>query len=147
MLDLFVAQLPGNEIVKVPTSPVATIEQLDRAYGTYLEAGYEGQIIRLDGPYENKRSKQLLKRKEFETREFELIAVEPGNGNWAGLAKRIRFRLDDGRECGGGIRGTREQMAELLARPQPKIVTVRYFTPTPDGMPRFPVAIDFDRPD
>lgn len=147
MLDLFVTQLDPAIFVKVPTTSVTTTEQLDRAYGTYLEAGYEGQIIRLDGPYETKRSKLLLKRKEFETKEFPLLAVEEGNGNWAGVAKRVRFQLEDGRECGGGIRGTREQMAELLARPLPKTVTMRFFTRTPDGMPRFPVAIDFDRID
>lgn len=147
MLELFVASLDVNEIVLTPTVPVASAEQLDRAYASYLEAGYEGQIVRLDGPYERKRSKQLLKRKEFETSEFELVAIEEGNGNWAGLAKRVRFKLADGRECGGGIRGTAAEMAELLKRPLPKTVTVRFFTPTPDGMPRFPVAIDFDRPD
>lgn len=147
MLDLFIPSLERPEIVKVPTVPVASLEQLDAAYATYLEDGYEGQIVRLDEPYENKRSKHLLKRKEFLDGEFELTAIEPGNGNWAGLAKRVRFKLADGRECGGGIKGTREQAAELLTRPLPKTVTVRYFTPTPDGMPRFPVAIDFDRPD
>ncbi|KQS75068.1 hypothetical protein ASG32_08195 [Methylobacterium sp. Leaf361] len=146
-LELFVDNLGAPEIVLVPTVEVSGIEQLDTAYGSYLAAGYEGQIIRLDAEYERKRSKNLLKRKEFETAEFPLIAIEEGNGNWAGLAKKVRFRLPDGRECGGGIRGTAEQAKELLARPKPKVVTIRYFTPTLDGMPRFPVAIDFDRPD
>lgn len=146
-LELFVDSLGSPDIVLVPTVEVAGTEQLDTAYGSYLAAGYEGQIVRLDAEYERKRSKNLLKRKEFETAEFELLAIEEGNGNWAGLAKRVRFRLKDGRECGGGIRGTAEQAKELLARPTPKTVTIRYFTPTPDGMPRFPVAIDFDRPD
>ena len=149
-LELFVESLGAKEIVLVPTVEVTSQEQLDRAYATYLEDGYEGQIVRLDGEYERKRSKNLLKRKEFETEEFELVAIEAGNGNWAGLAKRVRFKLADGRECGGGIRGNVEQAKALLARASELVgtsVTVRFFTPTPDGMPRFPVAIDFDRPD
>lgn len=162
ILELFVSTLNVPEIQLVPTTPVATVEQLDRAYGAYLEAGYEGQMVRLDRPYERKRSKTLLKRKEFVTREFELVAIEPGNGNWAGLAKRVTFKLDDGRLCGGGIKGNREQAASLLQRAPDLIgkpVTIRYFVTEPidqDGkvtgpvdknLPRFPVAIDFDRPD
>lgn len=150
ILELFVAGLDAPEIQLVPTTPIASLEQLDRAYGTYLEDGYEGQMVRLDTPYERKRSKGLLKRKEFETAEFELVAIEEGNGNWAGLAKRVRFKLEDGRECGAGIRGSAEHAKALLEQ-APSLtgrpVTIRSFARTPDGMPRFPVAIDFDRPD
>lgn len=150
MLDLFVNDHGDPMIQKVVTTPITSPEQIDAAYASYLEDGYEGQIIRLDAPYEGKRSKNLLKRKEFITDEFELVRIEEGNGNWSGLAKRVVFKIKDGRECGGGIRGNREAMLALLGRAESlvgKQVTVRYFTPTPDGMPRFPVAIDFDRPD
>jgi ATP-dependent DNA ligase len=93
----------------------------------------------------DKRSKSLLKRKEFITAEFKLLRVEEGIGNWAGMAKRVTFELPDGRECGAGVRGTMEEAVDLLRRPKsPRdVVTIRHFTPTPDGMPRFPVAIDF----
>lgn len=150
-LDLFIANFgPESTLRKVTTTPIEDMLQLDIAYGAYLEDGYEGQMVRLDGLYEGKRSKNLLKRKEFLTSEFKLVRIEEGNGNWAGVAKKVVFEIEDGRECGGGIRGTRPQMADLLARAESlvgKQVTVRYFTRTPDGMPRFPVAIDFDRPD
>jgi DNA ligase-1 len=146
-LDMFVINLGAPEIVKVPTVPVLNIEQVDRAYGTYLEQGYEGQMVRINGPYEHKRSKLLLKRKEFETREFKLISIEEGNGNWAGLAKKVVFELEDGRPCGAGIRGNAEAAKRLLEGPKPGIVTIRSFARSPDGVPRFPVAIDFDRPD
>ena len=140
-------------VVPVVTHRVITIEELDVRYGEMLEAGYEGQMVRLDTPYEfDKRSKSLLKRKEFITAEFKLLRIEEGNGNWAGLAKRVVFELPDGRECGAGIRGTQDEMKELLETNGPQncfavhpdaLVTIRHFTPTPDGMPRFPVAIDF----
>jgi len=138
-------------LVFVDTHKVTTAEELDQHYGDFLQAGYEGQMVRLNTMYEfDKRSKSLLKRKEFITAEFKLLRVEEGQGNWAGYAKRVVFQLADGRECGAGIRGTQAQMRQLLsdcsaqAWPAPQsVVTIRHFTPTPDGMPRFPVATDF----
>lgn len=135
-----------HPIIKiVETTPVTTPEALDACYARYTEQGYEGQMIRLDTPYEwDTRSKGLLKRKEFITEEFPLIRIEEGEGNWSGMAKRIVFRLPDGRECGAGMRGDQEFATELLQRlPVPTQVTIRYFNLTPDGVPRFPVATDF----
>ena len=54
-----------------------------------LEAGYEGQMIRKDAPYECKRSKNLLKRKEFITEEFKVVKVVEGQGAWTGYVKRF----------------------------------------------------------
>jgi DNA ligase-1 len=135
-------------IVPVPTRLADDKERLDELYGEYLAVGYEGQMVRLDAPYEfDKRSKHLLKRKEFITAEFPLLRVEEGQGNWAGYAKRIVFKLPDGRECGAGMRGTQDFAKDLLKKASywdhRAKVTVRHFAPTPDGMPRFPVAIDF----
>jgi DNA ligase-1 len=144
--------IKSRAIVDVATHEVTGAEELDMMYGVFLEQGYEGQMVRLDAPYEfDKRSKNLLKRKEFITAEFKLLRIEEGNGNWAGYAKRVVFELPDGRECGAGIRGTQEQMKLLLITGAMELarlgrtpqVTIRHFTPTPDGMPRFPVAVDF----
>ena len=101
-----------------------------------------------DGYYEaGKRSKHLLKRKEFEDGEFPIVRIEEGNGNWAGMAKRITVRLPDGRECGGGIRGSQPVMRDLLAKADILVgrqVTMRYLKQlTPDGMLRHAVAVDF----
>ena len=54
----------------------------------------EGIIIRWgDAPYEFKRSKYLLKLKNFMDAEFEIEDVQPGNSNWEGCAKRIVLKL------------------------------------------------------
>ena len=131
---------PAIELVA--TDKVETEEQLDAIYGQLLEAGYEGQMIRLDAPYEQKRSKNLLKRKTFLSDEFECVAIEQGNGNWSGLAKRVTCRLPDGRTFGAGIKGNATRAAELLNEDH-KVVTVRFFQYSPDGIPRFPVVTDF----
>lgn len=129
----------------VPTVRFMNLEYLDELYGEWLEAGYEGQMVRIDDPYEvGKRSKTLLKRKEFLTAEFPVVGVEEGNGNWAGYAKKFRLTLPDGREFGAGVRGDQAKLKALLNAPTaPDWATVRSFTATPDGVPRFPVVIDW----
>lgn len=128
----------------VPTEQANSSQQLDSLYASYLEQGYEGQMVRLNGPYEaGKRSKLLLKRKEFQDAEFPVVRLEEGNGNWAGYAKRAVLRLPDGREFGAGIKGSQEFTKALLSKPTPKTATIRYFALTPDGIPRFPVAVAF----
>lgn len=135
----------------VPTHTITSQEHLDFRSSDYTSQGYEGQMVRLPGVgYEfDTRSKSLLKRKEFDTNEFKLLKIEEGEGNWAGYAKKIVFDIGDGRACGGGIKGDQVVAKQLLllwragGALTPTHVTVRHFKTTPDGMPRFPVAIDF----
>ena len=101
-------------------------------------------MVRNNEPYECKRSKHLLKRKEFITEEFNVVEVKEGQGNWAGYAKHFELELGDGRTFGSGVRGNQETLKELLHQTeQPTWVTCRYFEKTPDGIPRFPVVIDW----
>ena len=135
-----------NTFVKVVnTDIISHREKLDAIYGEYLEDGYEGQMIRKNTVYEqNKRSKSLIKRKEFLTDEFQVVAVEEGKGNWSGHIKRFILALPGGTQFGAGVRGTQETMATMFkSKEVPSWATLRYFTPTPDGIPRFPVVIDW----
>ena len=130
-------------IVWVQTDSAESEAEVDDLFGGYVEQGYEGGMIRLNAPYEQKRSKTLMKRKDFEDMEFEIVSIEEGQGNWAGYAKRVVFKLEDGRECGSGLAGNQEFARELLERRDEYVggqVTVQYFTRTPDGVPRFPIA-------
>jgi len=133
-----------ESIVVVDTVRVHYENQLDELYGQYLEDGYEGQMIRNDLPYEQKRSKNLLKRKEFLDDEFEIVAVEEGQGNWSGYAKSIRIRLEDGTEQSAGIRGNQETARQYLEEQSEYVggvATVRYQNRTPDNKLRFPVVV------
>ena len=128
----------------VKTDRAESQDELDALYSEYMEQGYEGQMVRNNTAYECKRSANLLKRKEFITEEFAVVEVIEGQGSWAGYAKRFRMMLADGREFGGGVRGSQAQLKELLeAKAQPTWATCRYFELTPDGVPRFPVVIDY----
>ena len=144
-LRRFDLSVEANDAIHiVRTDRCATQEELDELYSEYTEDGYEGQMIRNNTPYENKRSKNLLKRKEFITEEFDVISVLEGAGTWAGYAKHFELKLGDGRTFKSGVRGTQEILKELLEQKEPPTwVTVRYFEKTPDGIPRFPVVIDW----
>ena len=134
----------GPPIVIVPTEECEDQESLDRLYSQYTEDGYEGQMVRNDTPYENKRSKNLLKRKEFITEEFDVVEVLEGSGNWAGYAKHFVLRDYDGYEFKSGVRGNQETLKALLEQEKkPDWVTCRYFERSVDNIPRFPVVIDW----
>ena len=120
-----------------------TTEEIDVMYGEYTTAGYEGQMVRQDTVYENKRSKGLLKRKEFITEEYEVVQVHEGQGNWAGYAKRLTLKMPNGTTFSSGIRGSLAKLKELLDNPNIDWATCRYFELSNDGVPRFPVTIDY----
>lgn len=130
----------------VDTTYVSDQEELDTLYATYLTNRYEGQMVRYNRAYENKRSKHLIKRKEFFDQEYRILDVVEGEGNWAGLAKSLTIELEDGTQASSGIRGNREFAAKLLVNKHLYVgtgyATVRFPNKTPDGKPRFPVAVD-----
>ena len=94
--------------------------------------------------YQKKRSKGLLKRKEFIDMEFPVVRVEEGIGNWAGKVKRVVVKLTDGTTSEAGIKGTMEVLGDLWEREdKPDWVTVRFQEYTPDGKLRFGVVQDW----
>lgn len=137
--------LDNPMIQYVPTEFVSDKETLDSLYAKWLQEGYEGQMVRLNAVYEKgKRSNTLMKRKDFETAEFPVIAVEVGDGNWAGCVKRFIVQLPDNTSGEATPRGTQEQMRALLESGKvPDWATVRYFGYTPAGKLRFGIVTDY----
>jgi DNA ligase-1 len=137
--------LPNHPSIRiVPTELVKTHEDLNRLYSQYVEVGYEGQMVRLDAPYENKRSATLLKRKEFKDDEFLILDIIEGDGNKSGMAASMLLQNSAGQLFNSNIKGNREYLRGLLRDRQTnlgKMCTVKYFNLTPDGIPRFPYVI------
>lgn len=124
------------------TTGVSSVEEVDTQHEKNLEAGYEGTMIRLNDYYVSKRTKSLIKRKEFYDAEYEILEILPGKGNWAGAAKKALCRDKvTGETFESGIRGKREVNKQILEDYHrgivPKEATVRYPNLTPRGVPRF----------
>ena len=132
---------------EVPTALANNRQALDACYDAYLGNGYEGQIVRGDEAYENKRSKFLLKRKEFTDAEYRVLDIEVGNGNRSGTAKHLVCYCDKTKQSfNSNIKGSFDYLKEIYDNRTEYIgkqATIKYFQLTPDGIPRFPYAIAF----
>jgi len=133
-------------IVLVPTEVIETKEGVKNAFQRYISEGFEGLMLRsVFGPYQvGKRSKHLLKYKEFVEDEFEIVGYSEGSGEdrqtviW-------ELKTKDGKVFSARPKGTREQRREWFKHGDDYIgkkVTVIYQELTDDGIPRFPVAKD-----
>jgi len=130
-----------NNIVVVPTFRVESSEDIDNYFRDFVSKGYEGAIIRRDKPYEHKRSKNLLKYKEFQDDEFEILDVNVGKNQT--IAESCTIRLKNGNICNATLSFTDDKCKEILENKNNyigKLATVRYFGYTNDGSLRFPVV-------
>ena len=132
----------------VDTRKAENEESVMEQYGLLVEAGYEGQILRVDAPYENKRSKSLLKHKSFIDEEYQILDIVEGEGNRSGTAGYMVFNTREGKRFKSNVKGTWDETAEMLKSKNELIgkqATIKYFNLTPDGIPRFPYVINIDR--
>ena len=65
-----------------------------------LNNGYEGSILRLDKPYQQKRSYNLQKFKDFNDTEATIVGYEIGKGKREGTLGKFLMQDDDGIEFG-----------------------------------------------
>lgn len=128
----------------VETNLVEHIDDVEILYENYVAAGYEGQMLRVDAPYENKRSNSLLKHKSFIDEEYEIVGVEEGGGNLTGMVGALVFESKQGGKFTASVNGGWEYLKELWKERKSLIgkeATIKYFNITPDGKPRFPKVI------
>jgi DNA ligase-1 len=135
----------SSPLVPVPTDEVSDKEEMIRVFGAYVEAGFEGLMVRNSaGKYVGKRSYDLQKVKLFTDAEFEVVAVEEGRGKMAGHAMfvvktgdktfRVKMmgKLDD-------LKVMYDNREQYLG----KMLTVKYQKLSAEGIPIFPVAVRF----
>lgn len=133
--------------VLVATDQVDNMNDVAGYYEDYIIAGYEGQMLRVDTPYENKRSNSLLKHKSFMDEEYTITGVIEGNGNLAGMVGALEFDCPTATTSSffnASVNGGWEHLKELWKDRKSLIgqtATVKYFNLTPDGIPRFPKVI------
>ncbi len=133
--------LSNGPIRKLETYKASNMEEVNSFYDQFLSEGFEGMIIRINKPYETKRTHNLLKRKEFQDSEFTILDIQEGSGNGSGMAKRAILDLGNGKTFKADIVGTQQILREYLRRRSEfigKQATVVFQNLTPDGVPRFP---------
>lgn len=128
-------------IEHVPTQIVYNEADFLKIYNSFLADKQEGAIIRLlNKPYINGRSKYLIKYKPMDDAEFELLDVTEGSGNWAGRARIISLRMDNGKTFDADFKGKMEQAEKFLKEKDKwigKKVTIYYFGFTGLGTPNY----------
>lgn len=129
-------------VVLVPTSIINSDAEALTHHKAYVGMGFEGQMLRdPEAEYQHKRSKALLKHKEFQDQEYEIVEILEGLGNKSQMAGSMTLRHPDGRTFNSNIAGTHEFMKEIWAYKDSyvgKWATCVFFNLTPAGIPRFP---------
>jgi DNA ligase-1 len=104
--------------------------------------GYEGAILRNNKPYENKRSYNLQKYKEFHDTEATIIGWVEGKGKRTGTIGKFLARDADGNEFGMPVMDKMpilEEMYDIAEWYIGKTATFTYFQRTPSGSYRHPL--------
>lgn len=132
-----------NDIILVEAYIVETEAELLGYHAQFIEGGYEGTMVRLmdNVSYEfNKRSKTLLKLKDFIDEVYEIVDVVPSDKRpEEGVAV---CKMSDGKIFRCGMKLTLEARKAFLNERSEhigKMAEVRFFEFTDDGVPRFPV--------
>jgi ATP-dependent DNA ligase len=128
----------------IDTIEVTTMKEVEDAHTHYTEYGYEGIMIRGDGPYKHGRSKDLLKYKKFKDSEYLVIGHTEGSGAHAGTAIFICKTLD--KTFNVVMNGPLEKRRDMLKHVGDyygKYLTVKYQELSTEGIPRFPIGLGF----
>jgi DNA ligase-1 len=122
----------------VKTEIVDSEEHMMKLFNNLVSDFQEGAILRkMDSPYENKRSKYLLKVKPEDDDEAKILAITDGDGNWKGAATNVTLQWN-GITFDGVFVGKYEVREEILKDKDNwigKEVTFKYMGLTGLGTP------------
>lgn len=138
--------LPKNHriIKQVDTVVVNSEDELWKFHEKCTQEGYEGAMVRdMRGQYTpDKRSMMLLKVKKFIDAEFEIVGVVEGKGKSEGQAIFV-CQTPEGKEFRVRCEGE-DSLRRKYWRDRDKMIgkllTVKFFSYSTDGVPRFPVG-------
>jgi ATP-dependent DNA ligase len=134
---------PYYEYVK--TTLVMLRDHVPSIHKQHVKEGHEGTMIRdKDSVYEvGQRSNYLLKYKDFQTEEYEIVGAKTGHGRDADAVVWV-CKTRDGQQFNVRPEGTiiqREEEYKNHKKYIGKMLTVRFQNLTALGVPRFPVGV------
>lgn len=124
------------------TRRVATPAMIKVLHDKWLDMGYEGSIIRLNGEYEQKRSKNLLKVKDFSDSEAKITGFVEGKGKRRGTIGKFIAVDSQGMQFGMPVMDKFKYLQDNFKEMQTwigKIATFTYFEKTKRGSYRHPL--------
>jgi len=128
----------------VPTYLIKDDAHAKVSHEINLNDGYEGSILRLDTPYQCKRSYSLQKFKDFHDTEATIIGYVDGKGKREGTLGKFLMQDDDGIKfgCPPGKGYNYKMLADMLTNIHNYIgkrATFTYFERTKAGSYRHPM--------
>ena len=142
--QLACSNIYGPCVRYVETHLVKSYDIARANHKVYLEDGYEGSIIRLDGLYKHGRSYDLMKFKDFSDTEATIVGYEIGKGKRTGTLGKFIMLDDAGVRfgCPPGKGYTYKDLASMLKNIDSfigKRATFTYFQRTQAGSYRHPL--------
>jgi len=137
-----IEKLKSRHIIEVPTHEVSTVKSARLWHKDFLEHGYEGSIIRTNKPYEQKRSYNLQKFKDFHDSEARITGWVEGQGKRTGTIGKFLAIDNNGINFGMPVMEDykiMEKMYDIADWYIGKVATFTYFQKTPAGSYRHPL--------
>jgi len=144
LIDVNQGTLYSACVKYVETNLVNSKEAAQLRHQYNLNNGYEGSILRLDKPYQQKRSYNLQKFKDFTDTEATIVGYEEGKGKREGTLGKFLMMDDDGNRfgCPPGKGYNYKDLANILNNIHDYIgkrATFTYFERTQAGSYRHPL--------
>ena len=135
---------PDHTVMYVPAKLVDSYNYARDIHAEFLDQGYEGSIIRLDGLYKHGRSYDLMKFKDFSDTEATIVGYELGKGKRTGTLGKFIMLDDEGVQfgCPPGKGYSYKDLAKMLVEINSYIgkrATFTYFQRTKAGSYRHPL--------
>jgi len=132
----------GDNARVAPTDKSVSSDHLSALLTSSIALGYEGLILRhKEAPYEvGKRSKNLIKVKQFMDAEFMVVDINPSADGWAILTCEVPESRSSFTVSAPGTMHQKMGVMRLKDEFIGKAVTVKFANYTKDGIPFHPVA-------
>jgi len=144
MQQLVTSDIYDRQIIPVAAMLVDSYNYARELHQEFLDHGYEGSIIRLDGLYKHGRSYDLMKFKDFSDTEATITGYEEGKGKRQGTLGKFLMTDDEGIQfgCPPGKGYSYKDLANMLLNIHDYIgqrATFTYFQRTQAGSYRHPL--------
>lgn len=147
-LDKMFSNWSGECVTPLGSVLCTNMADVDNLHAQYVEKSYEGSILRTKGvdyPTGGPRCSQLIKKKDYQDEEFEIVGLSEGKATRNGFKVGIyHCKTAEGKVFTVTAPGNEKEKHEHAERGKANIgrlLTCKYFCYTVDGKPSQPTAV------